>query len=214
MKKILGLTVAAVLVMGLVGGGTWAFFSDTESASFGTLSAGTLDLELDGANSAVSLFSVTDIYPGRSGSAYTTLSNAGNLEGEMDILLSAITNTESSAGNEFTGDSGNGSNGELGAYLEIAMFIDIGEDGSYNDGTDIGLKSDGTLYTSGSLDYDIVDNYASETFNDVYSGNMTVSQSDRFYVAYDLPTAVSDPWCMGDAVDFTITFELEQPEVD
>ncbi|GAG27816.1 unnamed protein product, partial [marine sediment metagenome] len=30
MKKILGLTIVAVLVMALVGGGTWAYFSDVE----------------------------------------------------------------------------------------------------------------------------------------------------------------------------------------
>ena len=31
MKKILGLTVAAILVMALVGGGTWAYFRDVET---------------------------------------------------------------------------------------------------------------------------------------------------------------------------------------
>ena len=30
MKKILGLTVAALMVMGLIGGGTWAYFTDPE----------------------------------------------------------------------------------------------------------------------------------------------------------------------------------------
>jgi predicted ribosomally synthesized peptide with SipW-like signal peptide len=28
MKKILGLSVAAMMIMALVGGGTWAYFSD------------------------------------------------------------------------------------------------------------------------------------------------------------------------------------------
>ena len=36
MKKILGLAVAALLVMGLVGGGTWAYFSDTETSTGNT----------------------------------------------------------------------------------------------------------------------------------------------------------------------------------
>ena len=46
MKKILGLTVAALLVIGLVGGGTWAYFSDTEESTGNLFSAGTLDLGL------------------------------------------------------------------------------------------------------------------------------------------------------------------------
>ena len=46
MKKILGLTVAALLVIGLVGGGTWAYFSDTEESTGNVFSSGTLDLGL------------------------------------------------------------------------------------------------------------------------------------------------------------------------
>ena len=46
MKKILGLTVAALLVMALVGGGTWAYFSDVETSSGNVFTAGTLDLGL------------------------------------------------------------------------------------------------------------------------------------------------------------------------
>ncbi|MBM2824431.1 MAG: hypothetical protein HW402_95 [Dehalococcoidales bacterium] len=50
MKKILGLGVVALLVMGLVGGGTWAYFNDVETSSGNILTAGTLNLGL--ANSA------------------------------------------------------------------------------------------------------------------------------------------------------------------
>jgi len=46
MKKILGLTIAALLVMGLVGGGTWAYFTDVETSSGNVLVSGTLDLGL------------------------------------------------------------------------------------------------------------------------------------------------------------------------
>ena len=46
MKKIFGLTIAAVLVMAMVTGGTWAYFSDTESSTNNSLTAGTLDLNI------------------------------------------------------------------------------------------------------------------------------------------------------------------------
>ena len=50
MKKILGLTVVALMVMGLVGGGTWAYFSDVETSTGNTFGAGTLDLTVDSEN--------------------------------------------------------------------------------------------------------------------------------------------------------------------
>lgn len=46
MKKILGLGIVAILVMAMVGGGTWAYFSDTEATTDNILVAGTLDLGL------------------------------------------------------------------------------------------------------------------------------------------------------------------------
>lgn len=61
MKKILGLTIAALLVMALVGGGTWAYFSDVEAAT-DILTAGTIDLE--GSGSWTSGLTLTDMTPG------------------------------------------------------------------------------------------------------------------------------------------------------
>jgi predicted ribosomally synthesized peptide with SipW-like signal peptide len=214
MRKILGLTVAALLVMGLVGGGTWAYFSDTESSTGNTLSAGTLDLNINGANSAVTMFTVSNLYPGDSDSAYATLSNAGNLAGELDITLSSITNTESTGSTEYEQDSVNGSSGELGAYLEIAIYIDVNENDSYDDGSDIGLDSDGNIYTSGSLDYDVINAYDSADYDDIYTGTMANGVSDKFYIAYNLPTSVSDNNCQGDEVGFSVTFTLQQADAD
>jgi len=50
MKKILGLTIVALLVMRLVGGGTWAYFSDVEASTGNVFTAGTLDLKTDDAD--------------------------------------------------------------------------------------------------------------------------------------------------------------------
>jgi len=55
MKKLFGLTIAALLIIGIVGGGTWAYFSDTETSSSNQITAGTLDLDLDGGDSNVNI---------------------------------------------------------------------------------------------------------------------------------------------------------------
>ena len=73
MKKIVGLTLALVLVIGLVGAGTYAYFSDTESSTGNTLTAGTLDLNIDGGDIAVTTFDVSDVAPGDNGTASSTL---------------------------------------------------------------------------------------------------------------------------------------------
>ncbi|MEK5441864.1 MULTISPECIES: TasA family protein [unclassified Fredinandcohnia] len=65
MKKKLGLTAAtAILGLGLIGGGTFAYFSDTE-VSNNSFAAGTLDLELKSTDdSAYVDLSVDNMKPG------------------------------------------------------------------------------------------------------------------------------------------------------
>ena len=140
MKKILGLTIAALLIIGIIGGGTFAYFSDTETSVSNTLTAGTLDLNINGGDIAITTLSVSDVAPGDSGSDNSTIANVGSLLGELDISTSAVTNTPGAGGTESEGGSG-----ELGANAQLAMYIDVDQSGDYSSG-DIGLKSDNTTY--------------------------------------------------------------------
>ena len=86
MKKILGLTIAAVLVIGLVGGGTWAYFSDTEESAGNVFSSGTLDLGLansggtDPTGSVTATFGASALAPGSTaGSGSLYVYNAGSI---------------------------------------------------------------------------------------------------------------------------------------
>jgi len=98
MKKILGLTVAALLVMGLVGGGTWAYFTDVETSEDNVFTAGTLNLVPLTAGSGSCTVDVTAggenvngkvvfslVKPGDSGSITWTLVNSGDLPGTLTI---------------------------------------------------------------------------------------------------------------------------------
>ena len=78
MKKILGLTVAALLVMGLVGGGTWAYFTDTETSTGNTFAVGTLDLEVDTENPWTSTAIDNSLTPMAPGDTLTPVSIACN----------------------------------------------------------------------------------------------------------------------------------------
>jgi spore coat-associated protein N len=207
MKKIMGLTITALLIIGLIGGGTYAYFSDTEVSEDNTLTAGTLDLNIEGADDPVTTFNVGAVAPGDSGSGNSTLSNVGSMAGELDISTSAVTNTPGAGGGEYEGGSG-----ELGAIAEIAMYLDIDQSGGATAG-DIGFKSDETTYDpTGGFDYDIINNYASETWDAVIA-TMAISATDDFIALWQVPTSANNT-IQGDSVSFDITFTLEQPEVD
>ncbi len=205
MKKIFGLTIAALLVIGMVSGGTWAYFSDTESSTGNSLTAGTLDLNINGGNIAVTTFTASAVAPGDSGNGSSTLANIGTMGGELDITFSAIANT-GGVGGEF-GDS----SGDLGGVAEIAVYIDVDQSGTWTAG-DIGLKSDGTTYSfPTALDYDVIDNYDSETYDAVET--MATTAADNFRVQWRVPTGAGNS-IQGDEVSFDVTFILEQAAAD
>jgi spore coat-associated protein N len=89
MKKIIGLAIAALIVITIAGVGTFAFFNDTESSSGNIISAGTLDLRTNDANGLDSVLTVTDLAPGNSvGPATVELKNAGTIDAaHMDISV-------------------------------------------------------------------------------------------------------------------------------
>jgi len=108
MKKILGLSVAALLVIAMVGGGTWAFFQDTESSTANTLLAGTLDLTLDDTNVATFEIDGDEVYPGANNSSdidYFIIKNIGSITGSLDIAIDNVINVESTAGTEYENDA-------------------------------------------------------------------------------------------------------------
>ncbi len=93
MKKILGLTIAALLVMALVGGGTWAYFSDTEQSTANVLTAGTLDLKLTDDNETdqdgvTATWTDSAFNPGSSATGTVTLKNSGtNVADHIEITF-------------------------------------------------------------------------------------------------------------------------------
>lgn len=206
MKKILGLTIAAVMIMVMVGGGTWAYFSDTEASADNSLTAGTMDLNIDGDNNVVNTFSATNAAPGDAGNGSSELSNVGNLEGELDIEITALTNTGGTGGTEFEDGVG-----DLGGVALMAVYLDVDKSGDFNAG-DIGLKADGTTYSYPStLQYATIDSYGSAVWDG--AATMAASAAYDFVVDWEVPTSAGNN-IQGDSVSFGILFTLEQADAD
>ncbi|BAC14484.1 hypothetical conserved protein [Oceanobacillus iheyensis HTE831] len=87
-QKILIGVAAGMIGMGFVGGGTFAFFSDTETTQNSFVS-GTLDLELQSPNESGELdIALKDIKPGDKKTYSINLHNAGSLTFK-DVLLTS-----------------------------------------------------------------------------------------------------------------------------
>ena len=79
-KKILSSLSIIAAVASIAVGATIAYFSDTETSTGNTFTSGTLDLQVDNQNPWTStVFSLSDVKPGDSGSVTIKLKNVGTL---------------------------------------------------------------------------------------------------------------------------------------
>lgn len=96
MKKILGLTIAFMLLIGMGGIGTWAYFQDTETSTGNVFAAGTLDLKTDDVDGVTQTLSASNLKPGDSVPGSITLKNTGSVAGSSVDLLFAYVESDSS----------------------------------------------------------------------------------------------------------------------
>ena len=91
-KKILGLTVAVLFLLGMASIGTWAYFSDTETSTGNVLAAGTLDLKTDNIDGVSQTLLATSMEPGDTvGPGTIMLKNSGSVRGStLDLSFTYI----------------------------------------------------------------------------------------------------------------------------
>jgi predicted ribosomally synthesized peptide with SipW-like signal peptide len=82
-KKMLIIAMACVLTLGLIGG-AFAYFTDTETASSNTFTAGYMDLLINGANDPSGIITVANMAPGKeTGDYLIRFKNDGSLAGTI-----------------------------------------------------------------------------------------------------------------------------------
>lgn len=204
MRSILLSLMTIALVGALIGGGVFAYFSDTETSTGNTFTAGTLDLNLDGGNTNVVKFTVSDVKPGDSGGGTWTVANVGTLAGYLDLESISVseaigTTTDPEEADEPT----SADTTQLGNYLLVHLFIDTNNSGSWDTGeTDIF----GTAAAPVAIN----------TIAASYALNLSLAASggtNYVTLTWSVATA-TDNRIQGDSVTLNVTFELQQRSED
>jgi predicted ribosomally synthesized peptide with SipW-like signal peptide len=200
MKKILISLVMVLAMTTLLVGATRAYFSDNETSNGNTFGAGTLDLNLDGGNTNVVKFTVTDMKPGDSQTGTWTVHNAGSIAGYLDLESItkssdeyACTEPESTAG-DLTCDNPGAGQGELLGLLNIQLFVDANNNGTY-DGGDI-----------------LIYNGLASGLAASYDQNLSLGAGGTNYITMVVswPSSASDNLGQSDRLNLGMTFELGQ----
>ena len=196
MQKILMSVLTIALVSIVAVGATKAYFSDTETSTGNSFTAGTLDLKLDAGDVDVTKFTITTANPGQSGYGTWSVNNSGSVDGYLDFHSIAVTNSENGCNEpELVDESACLSDiiGELGANTNVQLFVDVDNNGIF-DGTDTSIYN-GTL--SGiAANYDV-------------SIPLAATATKYITMTWEVPTTVNNI-IQSDSSTLGMTFELGQ----
>ncbi|WP_339227305.1 TasA family protein [Oceanobacillus sp. FSL K6-2867] len=204
LKKKLGAGVAtAVLGLGLIGGGVFAYFSDTETTN-NTFAAGTLDL----AANPTTIIDVENIKPGDIMVREFLLENNGSLD-ISSVDLSTVTNVIDAKGDNTD---------EFAKHIKV-LFLENADKtgdgwviGDYND-----VVYETTLFDLQSQNPDAVENVQG-FFTHLFGLNgegdgLEAGTSDQMYVAFEFVDNDADQnEFQGDALKLEWTFTAHQTE--
>ncbi|MBI5122896.1 hypothetical protein HZA75_03490 [Candidatus Roizmanbacteria bacterium] len=193
MKKILFSLFVIFIFIGLISGVTSAYFSDTVTSTGNTFTTGTLDLNLDGNNTNVVKFAVTDIKPGDSETRTWEVNNVGNMNGYLDLHNLIQTHDPGiSTEQELTVE--NPDIGTLGNLLNIDLFVDANNNGVFDSGD--------TAVYSGAMDGLSTD----------YDLNLPLNANTSSYLTMTIswPSSANDNAGQGDIAQLDMLFELGQ----
>jgi predicted ribosomally synthesized peptide with SipW-like signal peptide len=155
MLKILGLGAALIIIIATVSVGTFAYFQDIEATS-NSISAGTLVLNFNGGTTGT--INLANRQPGDAGTAANwNITNGGTLDGKLTITNSSITETEGTPTSIRTKTGDAGGSGELGNWLNVAVWLDANHNGSLDRGESYFLSTGASYFWGGTAGVGPVD---------------------------------------------------------
>jgi spore coat-associated protein N len=192
MKGIFGLTVVLMLFVGIIGTGSWAYFTDPETSADNPMTAGSMDLKTDDIDGVTQTIYATNMKRGDNVSGNITLKNIGTNDGPtLDIAFSYIESDDSPNSVDMSPDA-------TAATLEVTTL-------NYDGSSLLDYVSDNN--TNGYKDVQDLDN-ADLTDQ---SGLNSLASKD-FEVTLKLKETTGNDF-QGDGITVTITFILNQWEL-
>ena len=189
MKKILGLTIAFMLLIGMGGIGTWAYFQDTETSTGNVLAAGTLDLKTDNVDGVTQTLYASNLKPGDIVSGSITLKNIGTVAGStLDLAFSYLGSDSSPNPAPMSADA-------TAAVIEVTTL-------DYGGSSLLGSVSDG----NSNLYIDIQDLKNADLTGQT---GIDASGTRAFAITVQLRGDTSNDF-QSDGITITITFTLNQ----
>ncbi len=224
MSKIIISLMTIALVAALVGGGVYAYFSDTETSTGNVFTAGTLNLDLtdasdDGTESETATWVFSAIAPGTpGGGARLTINNAGSMNGYLDLSSVGVTNAENydedtdeaeATDDADTSDENGG--GELGANLLVQIWIDADNEGDVDVDGGSNLLEESIYPAAGIGEANPGVTGVLDDIADTYNLDEPLNAGNSTYIAllYDLPSSANNT-IQGDSATLTFTVELDQ----
>lgn len=200
MKNIIKSFLIIVAVAAVAGGATYSYFSDTETSTGNTFTAGTLDLDVDGNNGVNTVkFTVANMRPGNQPTGQFRLHNSGSLSGYLDLENISVTSEENGCNEPEIGAgdttcSPSTGNGELQNVVNMRLYWDNDCNGSYSTG-DVQIYSGMTGSVASSYD----------TNKSIAAGG-----TQCLMAVYDWWNTSSDNLAQGDGMTVNFGFELGQ----
>ena len=214
MKRIIFSLMTLVAVLTVSGAGSFAYFSDTETSTGNTFTAGTLNLQVwdpgsswvDDPNVPVLISSgyydsgigdiINNLKPGDEGTFIVPIRNDGSVNGVAKLQFVNLVDYENGViepeceaeGGTWNGTcSIDGGEGELSRNLDVVIKYGVE------------VKASGTLY-------DLVAGGVIEL------GDLTAGAEENVVMEFSIDYETVGNIIQSDSVDFDITFELIQPE--
>jgi predicted ribosomally synthesized peptide with SipW-like signal peptide len=189
-----------ILIVGLISMATASsisYFNDTETSIGNTIQAGTLDLQIDDANTNVVKVNIQNWRPSSGPYCYTyKLTNIGTLNGYLDISSINVTDIENTYTEpEIEAGDLSADIGELSTLLKTHIFIDATPSNGY-----FGFE-DTTIY-NGYLN----------NIQPSYETNIPIAAGQSIYITIQIGWWLggNDNLAQSDSTTFDISFQLNQ----
>jgi predicted ribosomally synthesized peptide with SipW-like signal peptide len=190
MKKILGLSLILILVVGIIGIATYANFTDNDNSSGNSFVSGTLELKTDNLDGVTQTLYATGMSPGATiGPSNITLKNVGTVNGAtLDIVFSYTESDGSPNVVNVTAD-------EVAAMIQVTTL-------DYGGSSLLGSVSDSNINA-------YIDIYDLKNAHLTGLSGLDAGASKSFDISIQLISTTGNDF-QNDGINITMTFTLKQ----